>query len=262
MGDFKFSQVLAPRYRALLFDLAALLFNLVGLSVLAVGYTNLAALSLAGQAWAKVTVAGFYLLAAFLQPVGAVLKFHRTHERNPNLRPTAQAFLRGAGCLPIGVYFALQLTFLFIGAALLSEVPDPAELPSDLFGILFVGLPLLAGVNTLVVWLYFTAPVNLPVGPFLRSAPAEWAGDAFIALNLLLYQVLWWYFLADPSFSARPASVWGFLDKLLGFAGMVVFFYLPPRVFYWAEGVNWRATVLGALAANLPILLRVFFGVG
>jgi hypothetical protein len=43
---------------------------------------------------------------------------------------------------------------------------------------------------------------------------------------------------------------------------MVVFFYLPPRVFYWAEGVNPRTTILGALGANLPILLRVFLGVG
>ena len=262
MSEFNFSRIFAPRYRALLFDLAAFLLNLVGLSVLISGFTGLAALSLAGQAWAKAAVAGFYLLAAFLQPAGAILKFHRAHERNPNLRPAAQAFLRGAGCLPVGGYFALQLMFLIMGAALLTESQGLAGLPGGLFGILFVGLPLIAGVNTLVVWLYFSAPASLPVGPLLKSPLAEWVGDAFIGLNLLFYQVLWWYFLADPYFSAAPGSVGGFLEKLLAFAGMVVFFYLPPRLFYWAEGVNGRATLLGALGANLPILLRVFLGVG
>jgi hypothetical protein len=98
--------------------------------------------------------------------------------------------------------------------------------------------------------------------PFLKSALSEKIGDSCIYLNLLGYQVLWWYLLADPYFSTRPVNIGSVIEKLLAFGAMLVFFYLPPRIFYLAEDLDLPLTGLGMLLANLPLLIRVLFGAG
>jgi hypothetical protein len=256
----KLAFLLERRYRSVVLDGTALLLSLFCLLVLAPYFSALTSQAQSDLPAAKTAVGLVCFAVVFLQPLAAVLKRGAAHRRNPNLRGSSALFGK-AGFIGLLVYFFLQLMFLIMGSALFDETLRLDYFIPSLFGLLFVGLPLLAIGNTALVRLYFVPPKDTPLNRLLASPAVEFLGEICVFANTLCYLVLWWYLLADPYFSNPPHDIGQFIEKLLALAGMFVFFYLPPRLFTLTDETDSRWVALGMFAANLPILVRAFTGI-
>jgi hypothetical protein len=258
MKQIDFGWVLAPRYRAVWLDLAAFVFNLVALLFLTDQLANLAHQAGAGNLAAKQGMAIFCLGLAFLQPVGTLLKRRSFHQRHPNLNSTFVADHR-RWILP--VYFLLQVMLLIFASTLAVEAAgSDYESPGWLFAALFFGIPAAAAANTYIVYSYFLPPQRDPLQALMRTPPPEILGDACLFINMLGFQAMWWYLLADPYFSTRPGSVGQLTEKLFFFFCLALFFYLPPRLCYWAESPPSKTTGYTIVLSNLPVIFKIVIG--
>ncbi|HEV7857313.1 MAG TPA: hypothetical protein VGO91_01565 [Pyrinomonadaceae bacterium] len=247
--------ILKPVNRLVLLDVVVFVHNLILMILLSRMLANLAQQAQQGVLTAKAEMALFCLALCMLSPIGAILKRRRAHLRNPDIEPVA-------GFLFV-LYFLTQLMFLICASTLLVEAGGTDyQGPAGLFAHLFFGLPALAVLNTLIVYFYFLSPKHKPLFKLLLSPVTEIAGDACVFLNVILFQMLWWYLLADPYFSDGVHGVGEFIAKTCAFAGLALFIYVPPRIFYFAEDVEPKTILLTMLLANLPVLWRVFFGTG
>src|SRR6266480_872110 len=232
--------------RAILLDFLVFLFNVILMTILSRQLANLFHQANSANSLAQVAVVGFCIGLAFLQPIGAILKRRRAHERRPDLNHVP------FGRLFVPAYFLTQLLFL-IGASgqtvdllsaklHLSESADYFGLPPLLFGLLFLGVPALAIFNTLVFYFYFQTPEHRPLVKFLDTPQAESFGDLFLFLNMIGYQAFWGLLMADlphdyPTISGR-LSMFAFASVLISF---------PPRLFYLAEDGRRRVVWLTML---------------
>jgi hypothetical protein len=262
MSIMDLAPLLTHRYRVILLDIATFLLNLIALFVLTRLFTDLAAQANAGIQGAKVVMSVFCFAIVVLQPLGSIFKRLSAHQRNPDLRVRAFFVINQTGILPILFYFGLQLAFLIIGSALFIEAFNIDPATPGLFALLIVCLPLLAAANTGLVCMYFLTSKAGPLSNLLESPQSERIGDVCIFLNVVCNQVFWWYLLADPTFSAGPQGFFDFAEKLVIVAFMFLCFYFPPRLLYLAESFDLKQTGISLLLANLPVLLRVLFGIG
>jgi hypothetical protein len=124
---------------------------------------------------------------------------------------------------------------------------------SILFGMVW------CGVNTWLVYRYFSPPKNPPASAFMRAPRSEILGDICIFLNMLLFQLIWnMLSLADLP---RPSGVEDFVGRLFVLCFIALLIYFPPRVFYLADDIHKRRTWFMILLANSPIIVRVLIGV-
>jgi hypothetical protein len=247
--------------QAVWLDIAAFFFNLAALFVLAPLYAWLAAQAGGGSTAAKALVAVFCFAMAGLAPAGAVIKRRAAHLRNPDLREIGKKITSSLGVLVL-LYFGMQLMFLIIGVNLLDEALGSASPFPALWTWMWAVLPLAAALDTLLVCLFFFPPKASAVMADPAGSLPEWIGDAVIFLNMVCYQVLLWYLLSDAAFDGLPTGVADFLLRLVELAGFLLFFYLPPRLFYLAEEYHPRRSWASMLLASLPVVLRVVFGIG
>jgi hypothetical protein len=251
-------KLFAHANRGILLDVIVFFVNVVLMTVLSRQLSNLFHQANANDTLAKGAVVVFCIGLAFLQPVGAILKRRRAHERKPDLNHVP------LGCLFVPAYFLTQLVFLIGASGLIvdllsaqsqtSESADYFGLPPGLFTLLFLGVPALAGLNTFVFRFYFQKPGHRLLVNFLDTPRAEALGDICLFLNMIGYQAFWGLLMADlphdyPTISGRIS--------MFAFAALLIYF--PPRLFYLAEDGKRPVVWLTMTLANLPVLLRIFF---
>jgi hypothetical protein len=244
--------------RGILLDVIVFLVNVVLMTVLSRQLRNLFKEANSADSLAQAAVVVFCVSLAFLQPVGAILKRRRAHERKPDLNHVP------LGCVFIPAYFLAQLVFLigaggqivdlFMGKGQASGTADYFGLPPGVFALLFLGIPALAALNTFVFYFYFQTPAHKPIIKFLDTPRAEVFGDLCLFLNMIGYQTFWGLLMADlphdyPTISGRLAM----------FAFAAVLIYFPPRLFYLAEDGKRPIVWATMLLANSPVLLRILF---
>jgi hypothetical protein len=245
----------APSNRGLLLDGVVFVVNLILFTALAHLLRRLF-----GEAredpFAKGAVVLYCAGVTFLQPLGALLKRRRAHER------VAELELPAPGCLfhPI-LYFLSKLIFLIAGAGNLLELiyggggpSDDFALPPALFAPLFLGIPALAAANTAAVYFYFQKPKRAPLFGFLESPRSETLGDLCLFLNMVGHQMFWGLLMADLT-----KDYTGVGERLATFCFTALFIYFPPRLLYLAEDGRRPLTWLTMLLANTPVLLRILF---
>ena len=248
--------------RGILLDLIVFLVNVVLMAVLSRQLANLFHQANTDRAntdrLAQAAVALFCLGLAFLQPVGAILRRRRAHQRKPDLDhvPLGRVFLPA--------YFLTQLVFLIGGSGQIVDLlmgkgnsgqsADYFGLPSGLFTLLFLGIPALAIANTFVFYFYFQPPTHQPLLRFLDSPQAELLGDACLFLNMIGYQAFWGLLMAD-----LPNDYPTIVGRVSMFAFAALLIYFPPRLFYLAEDGKRPVVWLTMLLANSPVLLRILF---
>jgi hypothetical protein len=137
MKNFTLRNILTAGYRIVLFDFSSFVINTLVLVVFVPLVTDPAAGPRADNPLVNGIVAGFCLCIVFLQPLGAILKLQAAHQRNPDLKARAKTFLSKAGCLPVFIYFALQLMFLIVAANLVAEMGNYQSAIPELYTILF-----------------------------------------------------------------------------------------------------------------------------
>ena len=257
MSDFK--KIFAHKNRGWLLDVVVFFFQLILLLILTRLFADLLRQAKA-DIFAQVALILFCLGLAFLQPIGALLKRRRAHERQPDLDLPSPKFLFH----PI-FYFLSKLLFLIAASAALvdlvfgqTETGGAANYfgrPPWLFTALFLGVPALAIANTAIVYFYFRPPTHAPLWPFLQSPQAEAFGDTCLFLNMIGYQMFWVFLMSEltKDYSGLGARLFTF-----GFTALLIYF--PPRLFYLAEDGRRPLTWLTMLLANTPILLRILFG--
>jgi hypothetical protein len=247
----------APANRGILLDCVVFLVNLILLTVLTHLLRTLFSQS-KEDPFAKAEVVLYCAGLTFLQPIGALLKRRRAHQRSPELAGPEP------GCLfhPF-LYFLSKLIFLIAGAGNLVELlyGDRANGSTDFFGLppwlfttLFLGVPVLAAANTAAVYFYFHAPKHAPLFKFLESPHSETLGDVCLFLNMIGYQMFWGLLMAD--LTKDYASIAGRLSTFC-FAALIIYF--PPRLQYLAEDARRPLTWLTMLLANSPVLFRILF---
>jgi hypothetical protein len=258
LREIDYSAIFTPRNRGLLLDGIVFVINLVLMIFLSRLFADLLRQSdetLIAQ-WAVIL---FCLGLAFLQPIGALLKRRRAHQRHPYLaRPMP-------GCLfhPF-FYFLSKLLFLIAAGGKIVDLvfgkgeangsSDYFGLPRWLFMALFLGIPLLAVANTAIVYFYFWEPKRAPLFKFLQSPQSETLGDTCLFFNMIGYQMFWGFLMVDLA-KDHP----GIGDRLFTFAFTALLIYFPPRLFYLAEDGERPVTWLMMLLANTPVILRILF---
>jgi hypothetical protein len=254
-------KIFAPENRGILLDLVVFFVNTGLMFVLARLLVELTR-EAKTDATAQAELILYCLGLAFLQPVGALLKRRRAHERQPDLaRPSP-------GCLFHPFFFFLsKLLFLIAAGGLVVDFVFGAErqnssadffgLPPWLFTALFLGIPALAIANTAAVYFYFWKPKRPPLFKSLQTARAEWLGDLCLFLNMIGYQMFWGLLMTD--LTKDYSSVGG---RLSMFAFTTLLIYFPPRLLYLAEDGRRASTWLWMLLANTPVLLRILFSTG
>jgi hypothetical protein len=242
--------------RGILLDVIVFLVNVILMTILSRQLANLFRQANGTDSLARVAVVVFCIGLAFLQPLGAILKRRRAHERKPDLNHVP------FGRLFVPAYFLTQLVFL-IGASgqavdLLSATLHPSQsadyfgLARWLFTLLFLGIPALAIANTFLFYFYFQPPKHAPLLKFLDSPKAESLGDACLFLNMIGYQAFWGLLMTD-----LPNDYPTIAGRLWTFAFAAVLIYFPPRLFYLAEDGKRPVVWLTMLLANSPVLLRI-----
>ena len=252
-----FKKLFEHANRGILLDVIVFLVNVVLMTILSRQLANLFH-EARSDTLAKTAAAVFCLGLAFLQPVGAILKRRRAHERKSDLNHVP------FGRLFVPAYFLTQLVFL-IGASgqivdLLStklqtsQSADYFGLPPWLFTLLFLGIPTLAILNTFVFYFYFQTPKHHPFVKFLDTPQAESFGDLCLFLNMIGYQAFWGLLMAD-----LPNDYPSIGGRLSMFTFAAVLIYFPPRLFYLAEDGKRPLVWATMLLANSPVLLRILF---
>lgn len=257
MLTIDYKKFTAPENRGILLDVVVFVMNLLAMAILTrllISLMRQAATDLVAQ----LSIIAFCLGLAFLQPIGALLKRRRAHERKPDLgspRP---------GCLfHPAFYFLSKLLFLIAASSLMIEylfsnlqtdTTNYFGLPPWLFTFLFLAVPALAILNTLAVYFYFRKPKHAPVFEWLQSPQAESLADVCLFLNMIGYQMFWGLVLRDLT---RDYS--SLAGRFSTFAFTALLIYFPPRLLYLAEDGNRSITWLTMLLANVPIILRIIF---
>lgn len=245
---FDFGKILAPHNRGVLLDIVVFVFQLILLNVLVRLFSVLSSPQ-QDNAVAGFFLVTFYLGITFLQPIGAILKRRRAHERNSDL----ELFVEDLGCLSF-FYFLAQLLFLMIASFRLVDLVFDKAQPTWLFMAQFLGIPALAIASTAITWFYFKKPKHSPIVKFLQTPQSEAIGDAFLFLNMIGHQMVWG--LVTARFTKADGGL-GMRIFLLGFAFLLI--YLPPRMFYLAEDGDQPRTWLTMLLANSPAIFRTIF---
>lgn len=244
--------------RGILLDVIVFLVNVVLMTVLSRQLRNLFKEANGADSLAQVAVVVFCVGLAFLQPIGAILKRRRAHERKPDLNHVP------LGCVFIPAYFLTQLVFLigavgqivdlFMGKGQANGTADYFGLPPGVFALLFLGIPALAILNTFVFYFYFQTPGHKSVIKFLDTPQAEVFGDLCLFLNMIGYQAFWGLLMADLPHDYPTIS-----GRLSMFAFAAVLIYFPPRLFYLAEDGKRPVVWATMLLANSPVLVRILF---
>lgn len=247
----EFKKIFEPKNRAILLDVIVFFVNLILMTVLARLFASVTEDAKANVE-SKAEMVVFFLGICLLSPAGAILKRRGAHERNPELSADA------VGCLWLP-YFLSQLMFwIFAGvmyAELLEQISGDSSASTRLFLPLFVGIPLVAILNTLVFFFYFLKPKHEPVLKFLQWPQAESLGDTLLFVNLIGYQVLWLHLMSELVKDHK-----GLFDRLFTFAFTAVFIYIPPRLFYLVENRERPRVWWMMLLSNSPIILRLLLG--
>jgi len=243
--------------RGILLDVIVFLFNVILMTILSRQLANLF-LEAKTERLAQAAVAAFCLALVFLQPIGGLLKRRRAHLRRAELDHVPFARL----ILP--AYFLTQLVFLIGASGQIVDLvlgkdyggrsSDYFGLPSELFTLLFLGIPTLAIANTFIIFFYFLPPKHKPLSRWLESPQSETLGDTFLFLNMIGYQTFWGLLMTDLTNDYSTIS--GRISMFL-FAALLI--YIPPRIFYLAEDGKRPVVWLTMLLANSPVLLRILF---
>ncbi len=245
MIDYK--KIFEPQNRGILLDAIVFVINTLLMTILARLFNNMVR-EVKADNTAMTMVTLFCLGLSVLSPVGAILKRRGAHQRNPELSADA------VGCFWLPYLLSQVMFLIFAGmmfAELTQRISGDENAASGLFAPLFLGIPLLAIINTLIFFFYFLKPKRAPVFKFLESPQAELLGDICLFLNLIGYQVLWLYLMSE-----LPKDYSGIFDRLFMFAFTAVLIYLPPRLFYLLED-NRPHVWLMMMLANSPIILRL-----
>ena len=250
MTKFNFKQILTSRNRGILLDVFTFFVNLILMIVLTRSLADIASQSRAGDPTAKALTGLFCLGICFWSPVGAILKRRRAHLRGPGLKDINGCFLL--------LYFVSQIMFAIFGVVLLGESietfsNDPnisQKIPMPVFMLLLVA----AMINSAIFYFYFQPPKRKPFWNFLATPRAELIGDVCLFFNMVFYQMLWGYLIAEM---LKDYS--GIADRIYMFVFLGIFIYLPPRLFYLGEDGKRKLTWLTILLALSPIIFRIFF---
>ena len=247
--------ILSPRNRGVVLDVVVFCVNVIFMIILTRLFTKTAqqAQQAGDNAATILATASFCLSAAFLQPIGAILKRRSARQRKPGLDLGSSL----AVVVAI-VYFVSQLLFLISGTMLLLEAVKLAlgkDYSTPLFGVLFLGIPSLAIGNTAIVLFYFYSPRHEPLFKFLNSPQSEAYGDVCLFLNMICFQMLWGYLAWEI-----PKDFDGIGMRIFTLCFTAALIYFPPRLFYLAEEAGRRLVWLTMLLSNAPIILHVLFG--
>ena len=253
--------LLIKENRGLLLDLVVFVANLFLMRMLLRRFLSVAKAAGDGDFWAGLAMFLFVLGLFILAPVGATLKRWHFHER---LRAAGKTFKDDGvafGCLFNPIFFICINFVIYAGVQVFAfqyfygndEPGAGIFVGSILFGMVW------CGVNTWLVYRYFSPPKNPPASAFMRAPRSEILGDICIFLNMLLFQLIWnMLLLADLP---RPSGVEEFVGRLFVLCFIALLIYFPPRVFYLADDIHKRRTWLMILLANSPIIVRVLIGV-
>ena len=193
-----------------------------------------------------------------LPPAGAVLKRWHYHARRASGAP-AKGALWGCLCNPI-FYFCLNLVVMAAIMTLGGHLLLGREYDEN--GGIFVTSILLGmvitGVQTFLVYRYFTPPKSPPRWSFLRDRRSEVLGDICIYLNMALFQAAW--NLMTFAELEQPSGLTEFAGRLFFLSFIALLIYFPPRIFYLAEDINRRSAWLTMFLASTPVIARVLFG--
>jgi hypothetical protein len=258
MQKIDLREIFAPRHRGLVLDAIVFFVNLVLMTVLVRSFSELVR-GADEDAASKAAIILFCLGLVFLQPVGAILKRRRAHERHPNIERPSPKFL-----FHPAFYFLSKLIFVLAASMNIVDMvygKDGASGSTDYFGLppwlfttLFLGVPALAVANTFIVYFYFHEPKHAPLFKFLQTPQSESVGDICLFLNMIGYQMFWGLLMTDltKDYSSIGGRLWTF-----AFTAMLIYF--PPRLLYLAEDGHRPLTWLMMLIANSPILVRILF---
>ena len=252
----------APTNRGILLDILVFVLNLGVMSFLTDQFIGLIQDANSGNLVAYYVLFLFCLGIFVLPPLGTTLKRWHFHRRRGGSANSANSEESVAGCLfnPV-LYFCLNILIVcFIIAYIFQFFYGDKELDGATFvPAVFFGM-FLAGLQTYIVYRYFSPPKKAPSFNFLREPFSETIGDAFLYLNMIAFELILNMLLSFPS---RPVSgVTDFFGRLFFITFVTLLIYLPPRLYYLAEDIKRPRAILTILLANSPIILRVVFGIG
>ncbi len=209
------------------------------------------------EPWALIVVFIALIAVFVLPPAAAILKRHSFHKRGG----TEDGRLTGCLCNPI-FYFCLQIVIICaINAFVMHYVLGLNDPGPEIFISSLLFLLVLAIVNTVFVFRYFTPPKSEPKNKFFLSRDADLLGDVFIFANVLIYQLIWNLLTMEGIFG-RVSGVADFFGRLFFLTFIAFLLYFPPRIFYLAEDINRPGIWLTMFAANSPVIFRILFGGG
>lgn len=253
--------IFLKKNRGLLLDIVVFIANLFLMRMLLRRFLQVAKAAENGDFVAGVAMFLFVLGLLILAPLGATLKRWHFHER---LRAEGKTFKDdnvAFGCLFNPIFFICLNFLIYAGIQTFASIyfygnGEPGAgvfVGSMLFGVVW------CGVNTWLVYRYFSPPKQPPASAFMRAPRSEILGDICIFLNMLLFQLIWnMLSLADLP---RPSGIEEFVGRLFVLCFIALLIYFPPRVFYLADDIHKRRTWLMILLANSPIIVRVLIGV-
>jgi hypothetical protein len=255
-------KIIAPENRGRLLDVVVFFINLSLMIVLSSLFPGLIGEYKQGNIFAQLWLLLFFLGLAFLQPLGAILKRRRAHQRNPGLARPRPEFLFH----PV-FYFLSKLVFLTSAGitfvTLVYGSPEQSGIPRWLIVSLILGVLLMSVANTIIVYLYFDVPGAVPILKFLQTPQSEALGDLCLFLNMIGYQIFWGFtmttFIRD---FGHLDGIYGILVKLYMFGFEAVILYFPARLFYLAEDNHRPTTWLTISLANMPVMLRILLSKG
>ncbi|HYJ92882.1 MAG TPA: hypothetical protein VEV84_16340 [Pyrinomonadaceae bacterium] len=245
--------------RGILLDIVVFIANLFLMRMLVRQFVDTVQAAYAGDKIALLAIFLYFVSLLFLLPIGAVLKRWHFHERLAQ-RGEDKDF-EPNGCLfnPILYYSLMVVIFAVLDAFFFQYFyGDDREHPGPFIASIVAGLVGM-GVNTWLVYRYFSTPRHAPTSGFMLSPLSEIIGDICIFVNMLFYQILW--NLLASGFN-RPSSASDILANLLAFTFAALLIYFPPRMIYLAEDIHRRKTWFFILLANLPVIYHALFGSG
>jgi hypothetical protein len=244
-----------------LLDITIFLINLFLMRTMLKHFVDLLRGASEGEGFAQFAVFLLVVGIFVLPPLGATIKRWHYHRR---LRLRGMKGPRdedlAIGCLfnPI-FYFCLNVViFATINAFVMQYIygdRDPGGgvfVSSILFGLVLIGL------NTYLVYRYFSPPKTEPRARILREPHFEVVGDAAIFTNMIVFQLVW--NLLSFADIGRVGSVGELIGRLFVFVFLALLIYFPPRIFYLAEDIKKTRTWLTMLLANAPIIYRFVIG--
>lgn len=257
-------RLFARRNRGILLDLVMFVANLYMARLLS-GYFLKVFRNADEADTGSMAALGFCCVAMMVLPAtGAVLKRWHYHQRmatQGGLDTSGRGMLWGCLCNPI-FYFCLNLVVMSAIMTIGTQVLFGADLDKHggpFVASLVLGI-VLTGVQTFLVYRYFSPPKNPPGSAFMRSRLSETLGDAAVYLNMALFQATW---NVVTFMDLEPASDFtDFAGRLFFLSFVALLIYFPPRIFYLAEDIKRPTAWLTMGLANAPVIARVLFGWG